>query len=166
MTDRRKLYAMGEPFGDCATQAKPGGGRVYGGGGDSSSSSSNQTTTNNVDRRQVVDTGSVGISSDASTVNIQQLDQGAIAGAREIAVNAIANNATNTAKLLDTAAALFQSQQQAIGVSATLANSLAAKASGTADNGLQTEDVQKNKNAIMAAAALAGLAGLAYLSKK
>ena len=30
---RRDLYAMGEPFGDSATQAKAGGGRIYGGGG-------------------------------------------------------------------------------------------------------------------------------------
>lgn len=32
MTSRRELYAMGEPFGDSATRAKPGG-RIYGGGG-------------------------------------------------------------------------------------------------------------------------------------
>ena len=30
---RRDLYAMGEPFGDSATQHKVGGGRIYGGGG-------------------------------------------------------------------------------------------------------------------------------------
>jgi hypothetical protein len=30
---RRDLYAMGEPFGDSATQAKASGGRIYGGGG-------------------------------------------------------------------------------------------------------------------------------------
>jgi hypothetical protein len=30
---RRDLYAMGEPFGDSATQRKAGGGRIYGGGG-------------------------------------------------------------------------------------------------------------------------------------
>ena len=30
---RRDLYAMGEPFGDSATQVKAGGGRIYGGGG-------------------------------------------------------------------------------------------------------------------------------------
>lgn len=32
MTSRRELYAMGEPFGDSATQEKPFG-RIYGGGG-------------------------------------------------------------------------------------------------------------------------------------
>ena len=32
MTSRRELYSMGEPFGDSATRAKPGG-RIYGGGG-------------------------------------------------------------------------------------------------------------------------------------
>ncbi len=59
-----------------------------GGGGGSSSSSSQ--STNQVDRRQVVDNGSVGVSSDTSTVNVSILDQGAIAGARDIAANALA----------------------------------------------------------------------------
>lgn len=47
-------------------------------GGDSSSSSSNQTTTTNVDKRQVVDGQGLGVSSDSSTVNVSQLDGGAI----------------------------------------------------------------------------------------
>lgn len=59
------------------------------GGGGGSSSESNQTT-NQVDRRQVVDSGSVGVSSDSSTVNVSILDQGAIARAGEIADRAIA----------------------------------------------------------------------------
>lgn len=46
--------------------------------GDSSSSSSNQTTTTNVDKRQVVDGQGLGVSSDSSTVNVSQLDGGAI----------------------------------------------------------------------------------------
>lgn len=61
-----------------------------GGGGGSSSSSSTTQTTNQVDRRQVVDSGSVGVSSDTSTVSVSILDQGAIAGAKAIAENALA----------------------------------------------------------------------------
>jgi len=41
---RRDLYAMGEPFGDSATQHKVGGGRIYGGGG-SGGGSGSQTST-------------------------------------------------------------------------------------------------------------------------
>jgi hypothetical protein len=44
---RRDLYAMGEPFGDSATQRKAGGGRIYGGGG--SGGGGNQTSTQVVD---------------------------------------------------------------------------------------------------------------------
>ncbi len=41
---RRDLYAMGEPFGDSATQHKVGGGRIYGGGG-SGGGGGGQTST-------------------------------------------------------------------------------------------------------------------------
>jgi len=41
---RRDLYAMGEPFGDSATQHKVGGGRIYGGGGSGGGSSSGTST--------------------------------------------------------------------------------------------------------------------------
>ena len=41
---RRDLYAMGEPFGDSATQRKAEGGRIYGGGG-SGGGGGNQTST-------------------------------------------------------------------------------------------------------------------------
>ncbi len=46
------------------------------GGGNSSSSSTTQTTQ--IDKRQVVDGNGVGVSSDSSTVNVSQLDGGAI----------------------------------------------------------------------------------------
>jgi hypothetical protein len=39
---RRELYALGEPFGECATRLKPGG-RVYGGGGSSTPAETTQT---------------------------------------------------------------------------------------------------------------------------
>lgn len=81
---RRQLYAMGEPLGDSTTRAKPGGGMLCGEGGDSSSSSTQQTTTTNVDKRQVVDNGGVGVSSDSSNVTINTLDSGAINGAIDL----------------------------------------------------------------------------------
>lgn len=166
MTSRRDLYALGEPFGDSATRRKLGGGYVCGGGGDSSSSSNQSTTTTNVDRRQVVDTGSVGISSDGSTINIQSLDQGAIAGARDIALASVTNNATNTAKLLEVAGSLFAGQQKALDVSATLANSLAAKSTGSEDTGLQTEATTMNRDRMLAIAAVGGLAAFAFFKRK
>ena len=46
---RRDLYAMGEPFGDSATQRKAGGGRIYGGGGSGGGGGGNQTSTQVVD---------------------------------------------------------------------------------------------------------------------
>lgn len=53
---------------------------LYFGGGDSSSSSSssNSTTTQNTDRRQVVDNGGIGISSDTSTVSVTLTDRDAV----------------------------------------------------------------------------------------
>jgi hypothetical protein len=42
---RRDLYAMGEPFGDSATQRKVGGGRIYGGGGSGGGGGGSQTST-------------------------------------------------------------------------------------------------------------------------
>jgi hypothetical protein len=56
-------------------------------GGSSSSSSSTSTTTNSVDKRQVVDNGAVGVSSDSSTVNVtyMQTDYGSIANALNLA---------------------------------------------------------------------------------
>ncbi len=80
-------HANCEVRGGPDLRSRPG--RLRKGGGSSSSSSTTQTT-NQVDRRQVVDAGSVGVSSDTSTVNVSVLDQGAIARAGEIADRAIA----------------------------------------------------------------------------
>lgn len=42
---RKQLYALGEPFGDCATQKKlGGGGRIYGGGSPSTPADTSQTS--------------------------------------------------------------------------------------------------------------------------
>jgi hypothetical protein len=44
---RKQLYALGEPFGDCATQKKlGGGGRIYGGGSPSTPAETTQTSMN------------------------------------------------------------------------------------------------------------------------
>lgn len=166
MTSRRDLYALGEPFGDSATRRKLGGGYVCGGGGDSSSASTQSTTNISNDRRQVVDTGSIGISSDSSSVSITSLDQGAIAGARDIALSALTSNSTNTAKLLDVAGVLFAGQQKALDVSASLANSLAAKSVGAEDAGLQTEATTMNRDRMLALAAVGGLAAWAFFKRK
>ena len=40
---RRELYAMGEPFGDCATERKVDGGYKCGGGGSSGGGSATST---------------------------------------------------------------------------------------------------------------------------
>ena len=42
---RRELYALGEPLGESVTQAKVGGGRVYGGGGSGGGSQPTQSTS-------------------------------------------------------------------------------------------------------------------------
>lgn len=93
-------------------------------GGDSSSSSSNSTTTTNVDKRQVVDAGGIGVSSDSSTVSVNNssLDAGAISAASSNVNNALdvvkANDATNGAsfsQLLSMADKLFTTSANIIG---------------------------------------------------
>lgn len=44
---RKQLYALGEPFGECATRLKPGGGggRIYGGGSPSTPADTTSTQT-------------------------------------------------------------------------------------------------------------------------
>lgn len=125
---RRELYAAGEPFGDCATERKPGGGYLCGGGGKSSSSSAQITT--NTDKRLAVGDGGFGVSADdsvlsfndARTTTINTLDGGAIAGAFDTTKRALqtieVNNATNAdgfGKLLAAAEGLFQRGETMIG---------------------------------------------------
>lgn len=52
--------------------------RDFSSGGGTDSTSNTSTTTNQVDKRQVVDTNSVGVSSDSSTVNVTQVVPGAV----------------------------------------------------------------------------------------
>ncbi|MGQ0750605.1 MAG: hypothetical protein ACT4PS_08730 [Betaproteobacteria bacterium] len=62
----------------------PGVRHVYefGGGG---SSSSTQTSTQNIDKRQVVDGASVGVSSDSSTVHVTSTDHASVNAAIDLA---------------------------------------------------------------------------------
>lgn len=91
MTSRRKLYALGETFGESCTRVE-GGRRVYGGGGggSSSSSSSQATTTTNQDMRVVGGSQSTNVSATSSTVTVT--DAGAIQAsfgfAQEVAADA------------------------------------------------------------------------------
>lgn len=75
-----------EPIG-CGWPCEPGAKRAPCNGGGGGSSSSTASTTQNTDKRQVVDTGSIGVSSDSSTVtvNASYLDDGAVGKAIDLA---------------------------------------------------------------------------------
>lgn len=104
---RAELYALGEPLGNDVTRRKPGCGVVYGKGGSSSSSQSSSTTTTNTDKRLVVDGGSLGISSDSSTVNVQTLDAGIVNKALETVAAADATAGEGFDRLLQLTENLF-----------------------------------------------------------
>lgn len=132
-----------------------------GGGGESSSSSNTTQTTNQIDRRQVVDSGSVGVSSDTSTVHVSILDQGAIAGAKALADNALAlvaasdqETSKSLANVLGFAKDVFNTGFSAldrVGTQVERQTEIVAKAYDNA----QGEGTQKN---LVAAAALATVA--------
>ena len=68
---RRDLYAMGEPFGDSATQAKASGGRIYGGGG--GGGGGDTVSTQIVDLPTwAVDYGKTGLGQAAALTDIEQ----------------------------------------------------------------------------------------------
>ena len=168
---RRELYALGEPLGDSATRAKPGGGYVCGGGGSSKSSQA----TSNYDQRVAVQDG-IGLS--GSSGNIIQtssnthytVTDGGIVGRGldtvdktvKSALDAInvssANNADGFSKLLDIAGDMFTTSQGLIGQtqkSVADAYSMAkTDAKGTIDN-----------RTIMVIA-VAGMTAFAYANRK
>jgi hypothetical protein len=82
-----------------------------GGGGKSSTSSS--TSTQNVDKRQVNDGGSVGVTSDQSTVNVNatQTDQGTVAAALDAFNKAVGFANDNADRTID----LTKSNTAAVG---------------------------------------------------
>lgn len=86
-------------------------------GGDSSSSSSNSTTTTNVDKRQVVDAGGIGVSSDQSTVTVTNnaLDAGIVNTALDVVKTNDATNGASFSQLLSMADKLFSTSANIIG---------------------------------------------------
>ncbi len=103
------------------------------GGGDSSSSSANTTTTSNTDKRQVVDNGAVGVSSDSSTVNVQYTDQGSVAQAIDL-VKASGVGAIEAYKaLLATTLALESKNSGAAQANVDLAGQIAGSPAPAAD---------------------------------
>lgn len=133
------------------------------GGGDSSSSSTN-TTTNNTDRRQVVDGGSVGVSSDSSTVNVSSIDAGAVQAGTNVALAGISTNATNVDHLLAAADKLFSQQQNALDANVQLTKSLASTAQAAYADA--SANAQGNKPIVYAVVAVIGIAAVTYLGKK
>jgi hypothetical protein len=70
------------------------------GGPGSDSSNRTTTTTTNTDKRQVVDTGSVGVSSDNSTVYVAPTDLGAISRSFDLATTSSEQTLNSVAKAL------------------------------------------------------------------
>lgn len=103
---RNQLYRLGEPFGDSCTCMEPGRRLICGGGGGKSKSTSATTTTSaNIDKRQVVDNQSTGITNDTRTsttltkssgnnVTVFNTDSGAVAQAVTTAAAALDANKT------------------------------------------------------------------------
>lgn len=77
-------------------------GPCNGGGGGGGSSNETTTSTQNVDKRQVVDTGSIGVTSDSSqvTVNASYLDEGAVNKAIDLATTSTATAGANVGEVL------------------------------------------------------------------
>lgn len=103
-----KINLCMEPF-DLGNATRYEGGRIVYGKGGSSSSSSNATNSTNIDRRQVVDSGGVGVSSDSSTVTITNstLDGGVIKGALDYVKATDATQGSNFTALLGLADKMF-----------------------------------------------------------
>lgn len=157
---RRELYAMGEPIGDSATTRKVGGGYVCGGGGDSSSSSSTSSNTTNVDRRLVNESG-IGISSDSSTINIQNLDGEIVKKALDTVNVADAASSQGFTQLLGLADKLFTGAGQVLQTSQT-----ATLAQVGALNQAQNDSRGSIDQKTLIVIAVAGAAAYAYSRKK
>ena len=138
-------------------------------GGNSTSTSQTTTNTTSVDKRQVVDTGSTGVTADNSTINVTSTDLNALNAARDIALGGLSSNATNTDHLLTVANSLFGMQQKALDTSASLANALAQTAMGQQQTALQTTDTQVStdkKQIAYAGGVVLALVAWAYFGKK
>lgn len=129
MISRAKLYALGEPLGDSCTRIE-GGKRIYG-GGDSSSASTTQSSTTNIDKRQVVDTGSVGVTADNSTINVSATDQGAVNSALKMAENTGAGALDAYKALLSTTVLLAGQANQTLQANTAFSEQLATNITDT-----------------------------------
>ena len=129
-----------------------------------SSSSSTTTTTQNTDKRMVTDGGSVGISSDSSTVNFTSLDAGSIKSGENIALAGISTNATNVDHLLAAADKLFSQQQNALDANVQLTKSLASTAQAAYADA--SANAQGNKPIVYAVVAVIGIAMVSSLKAK
>ena len=129
-----------------------------------SSSSSTTTTTQNTDKRMVTDGGSVGISSDSSTVNFTSLDAGSIKSGENIALAGISTNATNVDHLLAAADKLFTQQQNALDANTKLTASLASTAQAAYADA--SANAQGNKPIVYAVVAVIGIAMVSSLKAK
>lgn len=72
--------------------------------GKGGSSSESSSSTQNIDKRWVTGEGSVGLNAENSSVSVQALDGGALAGAFEFAARVDANAGKNLNSVLDLAA--------------------------------------------------------------
>lgn len=126
--------------------------------GSSSSASTSQSSTQNVDKRQVVDGGSVGVTADNSkiTLNSSSTDQGSVKAAFDFAKFADATNGDGFSKLLDTANNIFTSSLTAVSQSnQTLSD--AYKTAQTEQNAKATLDSRYLVAAGLAVVAIVGL---------
>lgn len=116
--NRRELYALGEPFGDCATRREAGR-LICGGGGDSESSADVFNQVTNTDNRLAVSNG-VGQTGSGNSLAITTTDPGALR-AMELAL--LSNSkATEDAAKAQAEAARMASQASASAGAATAAS--------------------------------------------
>lgn len=138
------------------------------GGGSKSTST---TATNNYDQRKVTDTGGganaqVDGSGNSQTIVSTTTDLGAVKAGADVSLAAIGANATNTDHLLNTVEHFMDTQKSVVDLSATLADSLAARTQGQSSGGLATNStINTNTLALAAVAAAAVIAFAAHRGK-
>jgi Tfp pilus assembly major pilin PilA len=167
MTTRQKLYALGEPLGECVTTRKVGGGYVCGGGGGSSSSASNtstttSTTTLNTDKRITQQSG-VAMTVDGSTVNVtnQSVDKDIVNKALDTVTTGNALQNDGFVKMLGLADKLFATADSTL--KSTQATTLAQVGALTSAQNDAKGAIDQKTIVILAAA---GVAGLALITRK
>lgn len=105
-------------------------------GGDSSSS--NTTSTTSTDKRQVVEGGSIGITSDSSTVHVEALDKGIVTAALDVVKASDATSGDSLSKIIGLADKLFTGGFKSLESSQALTNDAYSRATtdkaGTIDN--------------------------------